>query len=149
VQDSGSSRDIACTTRVLKRIRETEPINLITGNGECKITKEGTASLTRINGRGKPALVQKEMLLDTRVPANIVSTENMDFVHHRAVIHQNGQMVILKHPIPIRESDILVRGRLTPGMLYRWDDEYDKPLDVNSRYDPKKKRVESGKVRKG
>jgi hypothetical protein len=137
VQDSGASRDIACTSKILRKVRETDPVSLITGNGECEITRMGVANLTRIDGNGKPVLVQKDMLLDTRVPANIVSTGNMDYVHHRAIVHQNGQMVILKYPIPIRERDILVRGRLTSGMLYRWDDEYDKPLNVNSRYDPK------------
>ena len=137
VQDSGSSRDIACTSQILRNVREIEPVSLVTGNGESVVKEMGEARITRINGQGKPVLVKKDMLLDQRVPVNIMSTGNMDHNHHRSIIHQNGQLLILKHPIQIRESDVIVRGRMTPGMLYRWDNEHDKPLNINERYDPK------------
>jgi len=136
VQDSGSSRDIACDPDVLYDVRSVTPVSLITGNGECQIAQEGTARVTRINGQGKPIMVSRPMLLDTRLPVNIASTGRMDHIHHRSIIHQNGQMVILKDPIRINEKDVLVRGRLMSTLLYRWDDEKDEPLDVNVRYVP-------------
>ena len=139
VQDSGSSRDIACSTAILGNLRDIAPVSLITGNGESVVNQKGDARLTRIDGNGKPVLVKKEMLYDPRVPVNIVSTGSMDHIHHRSVIHQNGQLLILKHPIRIKESDVIVRGRMTPGMLYRWDTEFDKPLNINERFDPKPK----------
>jgi len=139
VQDSGSSRDIVCNPNILHDIRTIAPVHLITGNGECEISQEGTARVTRIDGRGRPTVVSRPMLLDTRLPVNIASTGRMDHIHHRSIIHQNGQLVILKHPIRIHEEEVLVRGRLMPTLLYRWDDECDVPLDVNERYSPKKK----------
>jgi len=139
VQDSGSSRDIACTTAILREVRETEPVNLITGNGESVVRQKGQARLTRVDGRGKPMLVKKEMLYDPNVPVNIVSTGHMDHVHHRSIIHQNGQLLILKHPIRVKEEYVIVRGRLTPGLLYRWDTEHDTPLNINERFYPKER----------
>ena len=139
VQDSGSSRDIACTTAILRDVKETEPVSLITGNGESVVNKKGQARLTRVDGSGKPVLVKKEMLYDPNVPVNIVSTGHMDHVHHRSIIHQNGQLLILKHPIKVDEDDVIVRGRLTPGLLYRWDTEHDTPLDINERFYPKER----------
>jgi len=78
------------------------------------------------------------MLLDTRLPVNIASTGRMDHIHHRSVIHQNGQLVILRRPVSIDENDVLVRGRLMSTLLYRWDDEFDTPLNINQRYAPPK-----------
>ena len=127
-------------------MKETEPVSLITGNGESVVNKKGQARLTRVDGSGKPVLVKKEMLYDPNVPVNIVSTGHMDNVHHRSIIHQNGQLLILKHPIKVDEDDVIVRGRLTPGLLYRWDTEHDTPLDINERFYPKErqKREKSG-----
>jgi hypothetical protein len=129
---------------LLHDIKTIPPVRLTTGNGECEVDQEGIARMTRIDGEGKPVTVSRPMLLDTRLPVNIASTGKMDHVHHRSIIHQNGQMVILKHPILIDERAILVRGRLMPTMLYRWDDEYDVPLDVNVRYEPIKREKDVG-----
>jgi len=136
VQDSGASTDISCREDRLTDVDEIDPVELLTGNGERELSKSGRARLTVIDGKGRPRAVEKKMLLDTTLPVSIVSTGQMDHRHNRSVIHQNGQLVILKHPIHINESDILVRGRLTKSMIYRWDDEYDEPLKVNERYDP-------------
>jgi len=40
----------------------------------------------------------------------------------------------------------LVRGRLMSTLLYRWDDEFDTPLDINERFSPpeRKNREERG-----
>ena len=138
VQDIGSSKDIACNAEILHDVdvKSVPPVKLVTGNGECEIEQEGTARVTRINGQGKPVTASRPMLLDPRLPVNIASTGRMDHVHHRSIIHQNGQMVILKRPIRIDEDSVLVRGRLLSTLLYRWDDEFDTPLDINERFTP-------------
>ena len=123
------------------------PVKLVTGNGECEIAQEGTVRVTRINGDGKPVTVSRPMLLDTRLPVNIASTGRMNHVHHRSVIHKNGhaQLVILRRPIRVNKSEVLVRGRLMSTLLYRWDDEFDTPLDINERFTPPERQNRAGR----
>jgi len=107
-----------------------------TGNGDREIEKAGVMQMARIDGHSKPHVLAKPAYYDPSMPINIAPTGPMDHYHHRAVIHQNGQMFILKKPIKLDQRDILVRGRLTKSLLYRWDTKKDKPLRVNQRYVP-------------
>ena len=93
--------------------------------------------LTRVDGEGKSHEMCKDAFYDPHMPINVAPTGPMDHFHERAVIHQNGQMFILKGALPLKESDILVRGRLTSSLLYRWDTQKDRKLDPSKRYIPK------------
>jgi len=136
-QDSGATRYICKDKHLMSDMSSVKLVKFKTGNGERKIDKAGVMQIRRIDGKGQTHTVSKHAYYDPFMPINIVPTGSMDHFNKRSIVHQNGQLFILRDPIPIPQGKVLVRGRLTKSLLYRWDDEQDKPLPFDKRYVPK------------
>ena len=136
-QDSGATQYICRDQSMMTNMTNVKRVKFKTGNGERKISKGGLMQMCRVDGRGQKHCVSKHAYYDPLMPINIAPTGTIDHFHKRSIIHQNGQMFILKNPVNFIESDVLVRGRLTQSLLYRWDTEQDKPLPIHTRYVPK------------
>jgi len=135
-QDSGASQYICRDQSLMTNMTNVRTVKFKTGNGDREIEKAGIMQMARIDGQSKHHVLAKTAYYDPSMPINIAPTGPMDHFHNRAIIHQNGQMFILKKPVRLDTKDILVRGRLTKSLLYRWDTKNDKPLPVNRKYVP-------------
>jgi len=136
-QDSGATRYICRDKSLMSNMTSVKLVKFRTGNGERKIDQAGDMQVCRIDGKGRKHTLVKHAYYDPIMPINIIPTGNLDHFHHRSIVHQNGQLFILKDPIPIPQGKVMVRGRLTKSLLYRWDTEQDKSLDIHTRYVPK------------
>jgi len=136
-QDSGATRYICKDKHIMTNMSDVKLVKFKTGNGERKIDKAGVMQMRRIDGKGHTHIVYKHAYYDPHMPINIAPTGSLDHFNHRAIVHQNGQLFILRDPVPIPQGKVLVRGRLTKSLLYRWDTEQDKPLPIHQRYVPK------------
>ena len=136
-QDSGATQYVCHDESMMSEMKKVAKVSFSTGNGTREIERAGKMCLPRVDGRGGVHVLCKNAYYDPLMPINVAPTGPMDHYYDRAVLHQNGQMFILKGALPVKEADILVRGRLTKALLYRWDTNKDSKLDVNRRYTPK------------
>jgi len=136
-QDSGATQYICRDENMLHGVTEVKGVKFKTGNGERKIERAGMMKIMRIDGEGETHWIEKQAYYDPHMPINIIPTGSIDHFHKRSIIHQNGQLFILKKPVRFPQNQVLVRGRLTKSLLYRWDNDKDSPLPIHRRYMPK------------
>lgn len=135
-QDSGATQYICRDENMLQNVIGVKGVKFKTGNGERRIDKAGIMKIMRVDGMGKTHWLAKQAYYDPSMPINIIPTGSIDHFHKRAIIHQNGQLFILMKPVRFPQRQVLVRGRLTKSLLYRWDTEKDTPLPLHKRYVP-------------
>jgi len=135
-QDSGATQYICRDESLLQNVIGVKGVKFKTGNGERRIDKAGIMKIMRVDGVGKAHWLAKQAYYDPLMPINIIPTGSIDHFHRRAILHQNGQLFILSKPVKFPQRQVLVRGRLTKSLLYRWDNENDMPLPMHKRYVP-------------